>query len=163
LIVLIMGVTGAGKTTVGELLAARLQFEFVDADVFHSAENIDKMKHGIPLTDADRQPWLAVIHSATLQWASEKRNVVLACSALKQAYRDTIADGVEIQTVYLQGSYDFIAARLRERHGHYADEKILRGQFDDLEEPSTADAIRVSIEQMPEAIVEEVERQLAAR
>jgi gluconokinase len=159
---MIMGVTGSGKTTIGEMLAARAGFEFVDADSFHSAANIRKMSQGTPLTDADREPWLRSIHEAVQDWLAEQRNVVLACSALRKSYREQICGGPEVKIVYLKGSFDFIAARLRERHGHFATESILAGQFADLEEPGD-DAITVNIAEPPDEIVAEIEKKLGLR
>ena len=158
MIVMVMGVTGSGKTTVGMLLAKRLGWEFADADDFHSAANKEKMHHGIPLTDADRLPWLAAIHARLLEVAAGKRNLVLACSALKQAYRDQLLRGIDVRVVYLKGSYEVIRQRLLGRKGHFADEHILASQFADLEEPT--DAIVVDIGRPPEAIVDEICRRL---
>jgi len=158
MVIVVMGPTGSGKTTIGSLLAQQLGWDFVDADQFHSAANKEKMHQGIPLTDADRAPWLAAIHQQIEQWIAEKRNVVLACSALKQSYRDLLWRGGDVKLVYLKGSYELIAQRLLTRHGHFADEHILAGQFADLEEP--ADAITVDISAPPEKIVEEICRRL---
>jgi gluconokinase len=154
MIIIVMGVTGSGKTTVGELLAQKLGCEYLDADDFHSVANKAKMHAGVPLTDADRIPWLESIHAKLVQLTSEKRNGVLACSALKQSYRDLLLAGIAARLVYLKGSYDFIAARLHERKGHFADEHILAGQFADLEEP--ADAIIEDISPPPEVIVDQI-------
>ena len=156
---MIMGVTGSGKTTIGKRLAAKIRFEFVDADEFHSPANIERMRHGIPLTDADREPWLRSIHAAVVQWVATNRNVVLACSALKKSYREKIWQGPELKIAYLRGSFDFIAARLRERRGHFAGESILAGQFADLDDPGDA-AITVDIAEPPEQIVREIEEKL---
>ncbi len=153
-IVILMGVTGSGKTTVGELLAARLGWEFADADTFHPAANVEKMSRGIPLDDADRAPWLAALHAKIIEWTAQRRNVVLACSALKRSYRQELLIGPEVKLVYLKGSYEVIARRLRARHGHFAGEQILAGQFADLEEPD--DAIVVSVDATPEEIVGEI-------
>jgi gluconokinase len=158
MVIVVMGPTGSGKTTIGILLAKRLGFDFVDADEFHSAANKAKMQAGTPLTDADRIPWLETIHQQIQKWLAEGRNAVLACSALKQKYRDLLWRGPEVQFVYLKGSYDLIAQRLRERVGHFADEHILAGQFADLEEPT--DAITVDIHPSPEKIVDEICRRL---
>ena len=158
MIIVVMGVTGSGKTTIGNLLAQRLAWEFADADDFHSAANKEKMHNGIPLTDADRLPWLAAIHDQIAKWLALKQNEVLACSALKQSYRKLLWNGSEVRFVYLKGSYELIAGRLRARKGHFADEHILAGQFRDLEEP--ADAIGVSIDASPEEIVGEICRRL---
>jgi len=161
MIIVVMGVTGSGKTTIGRLLAKRLGWEVVDADQFHSAASKAKMHAGIPLTDADRFPWLTAIHDQIAKWITLKQDVVLACSALKQSYRQLLWNGPEVQFVYLKGSYDLIAERLRTRRGHFADEHILAGQFVDLEEP--ADAITVDIHPSPEAIVDEICRRLELR
>ena len=158
MVIVVMGVTGSGKTTVGSLLAARLDWQFADADEFHSAANKTKMHQGIPLTDADRLPWLAAIHDQISKWLAAKQNVVLACSALKESYRRQLWSGPEARFVYLRGSYELIAERLRARKGHFADEHILAGQFRDLEEPSAA--ATVSIDASPEEIVNEICRRL---
>jgi gluconokinase len=158
MVIVVMGVTGSGKTTIGSLLAVRLGCQFADADEFHSAANKAKMHQGIPLTDADRLPWLAAIHDQISKWVAEKQNVVLACSALKQNYRQILWSGPQVQFVYLKGSYELIADRLRSRKGHFADEHILAGQFADLEEPS--DAVTVDISGSPEEIVSEICRRL---
>ena len=158
MIIVVMGVTGSGKTTVGQLLAARLGYLFADADDFHSAANKEKMHKGIPLTDADRLPWLARMHEQIARWVASKQNAVLACSALKQSYRQQLWDGPEVKFVYLKGSYELIAERLRAREGHFADEHILAGQFADLEEPT--DAIVVDIGATPDEIVAEICRRL---
>lgn len=138
MVILVMGVTGAGKTTVGKLLAQQLVWQFLDADDFHPPENIEKMKHGIPLTDADREPWLAAIHKALLEHAAKSQNVVLACSALKQKYRAKLAAGLDMRICYLKGSFEEISSHIEHRTGHFAGEAILAGQFADLEEPDDA-------------------------
>ena len=153
LIIILMGVTGAGKTTVGRLLAAKLRWQFADADDFHSPESVAKMRAGIPLSDSDRAPWLEALHNAVTTWAAEHKNVVLACSALKHVYRDELRTP-ETRFVYLKGSYALIAARLRDRHGHFATESILNGQFADLQEPENA--IMVTVDQTPEDIASEL-------
>jgi gluconokinase len=158
MIVIVMGVTGSGKTTVGEMLAQRLGSEFADADDFHSAANKDKMHRGIPLTDADRMPWLASIHDYLAKENGEGRSVVLGCSALKRSYREMLREKLSVRLVYLKGSYEVIDAHLRKRKGHFADDKILAAQFADLEEPT--DAIVVDVRLKPEQIVEEIYKQL---
>jgi gluconokinase len=154
-----MGPAGSGKTTVGELLAAQLQWEFADADNFHSPANIEKMSRGIPLSDDDRIPWLNSIREAMLQWDAQHRNVVLACSALKRSYREQLQINSNVKLVYLKGSYELLRVRLHSRKGHYAGEQILTGQFADLEEPT--DAITVDAAQSPEQIVTEIRKRLA--
>jgi gluconokinase len=156
-VVIVMGVVGAGKTTVGQLLAQELGWYFADADDFHPAANVEKIGKGIALTDADRAPWLAALREAILQRDAHNENVVLACSALKRAYREELCAGA-VKFVYLKGSRELVQGRLRARHGHFATESILNTQLEDLEEPE--DAITVSIDQTPDAIVAEVIAQL---
>jgi gluconokinase len=153
-----MGVTGAGKTTIGTLLARQMGWQFMDADSFHPPANIEKMACGVPLTDRDREPWLAAIHSALLECAARNRDVVLACSALKQNYRETLASGLDLRICYIKGTYEEMKARLASRKGHFAGEAILAGQFSDLEEP--LDALVLPLNQPPEEIVRYVIRQL---
>jgi gluconokinase len=154
-----MGPAGSGKTTVGELLATQLQWEFADGDNFHSPANVEKMSRGIPLTDDDRIPWLNSIREAMLQWNAQQRNFVLACSALKRSYRELLQINSNVKLVYLKGSFELFRERLRTRKGHYAGEQILAGQFADLEEP--ADAITIDAAQSPEQIVAEIRKRLA--
>jgi gluconokinase len=152
-ILIVMGVVGAGKTTVGSLLARRLGWQFADADDFHPAANVEKIRNGIPLDDSDRAPWLAALRDSILRWNAERRNAVLACSALKRKYRDELrVDGVRF--VYLKGDYELIHGRLRDRRGHFASDSILRSQFEDLEKPE--DAITVEVDKTPDAIVSEI-------
>jgi gluconokinase len=154
-----MGPAGCGKTTVGELLAAQLKWEFADGDNFHSSENVEKMAHGISLVDDDRLPWLYFIRAAMLQWEAQRRNVVLACSALKHGYREVLQISPNVKLVYLKGSYELFSERLRSRKGHYAGKQILAGQFADLQEPS--DAMTIDAAQSPEQIVAEIRKRLA--
>jgi gluconokinase len=158
-IAIIMGTTGAGKTTVGTMLAAQLKWEFADADTFHPLANIEKMSHGVPLNDADRVPWLEAMRKAILEWITAGKNVVLACSALKSAYREKLRPSPEVEIIYLKGNYALFAERIHHRHGHFAGEGILAGQFADLEEP--ADAITIDAALPPEQIVAEIRRRLA--
>lgn len=158
MIILVMGTTGAGKTTVGELLARRLGWTFLDADDFHPAANVKKMSLGIPLTDEDRKPWLAAIHAELSHLSASGKSCVLACSALKESYRQTLRAGLDVETVFLKGSYEEMKAHILGRHGHFAGEGILAGQFRDLEEPR--DAVVASVSHSPEAIVEEILQKL---
>jgi gluconokinase len=158
-IILLMGPAGSGKTTVGELLAAQLGWEFADGDSFHSTANIEKMSRGIPLDDNDRIPWLNSIREAMEKWDAQRRNVVLACSALKRDYRLRLQINSNVKLVYLKGSYELLRERLHQRKGHYAGEQLLASQLADLEEPT--DAITVNIAHTPEEIAAEIRKQLA--
>jgi len=158
-IVLLMGPAGSGKTTVGELLASQLGWEFADGDNFHSPANIEKMARSVPLDDNDRIPWLNSIREAMEQWNAQRRNVVLACSALKKSYRDRLQIISGVKLFYLKGTYDLLLERLHSRKGHYATEQLLASQIADLEEP--ADAITVDVAHSPEEVVAEIRKQLA--
>lgn len=155
MIVIVMGVTGAGKTTIGRALATTLGWEFHDGDDLHSEANKLKMRSGIALDDADRAPWLAAIRKLIEAMLSQGRDSVVACSALKQSYRDEIVvDPKAVKIVYLKGSKELIAERLRSRGAHFMNPDLLQSQFDTLEEPR--DAIVVDIAAAPEAIVNEI-------
>jgi len=156
-----MGVVGAGKTTVGSLLARQLGWEFVDADSFHSPANVEKIRVGIALDDADRAPWLKAIRQAMSGWIEKKHDVVLACSALKKVYREELDGGADVKVVYLKGTYDIIQRRLGLRQGHFATEKLLVSQFAILEEPE--EGIAVDVDQSPADMVEEIERRLGLK
>jgi gluconokinase len=151
MIIIIMGVSGSGKTTIGRLLAEELDWKFYDADDFHSAANKDKMSRGVALTDEDRADWLMSLRELLNQNIEEKQSVVLACSALKQIYRDGLLINDEVHFVCLRGSYQQIEARMKERKEHYMKAKMLKSQFETLEEPS--DALIVDITKKPEEIV----------
>jgi gluconokinase len=158
MIVIIMGVVGAGKTTVGTLLANQLGWQFADADDFHTATNIEKIRQGIPLTDADRDPWLESLSHTIEGWIAANENAVLACSALKRSYREKLSVAPEVRFIYLKGSPGLIAGRLHARHGHFAGESILTSQIADLEEPEVA--IVADIRQDPLQIVDSIRKQL---
>ena len=154
MIIVIMGVAGAGKSTVGQLLAAELSCEFLDGDSLHPLANIEKMTRGIPLTDVDRAPWLAAIHARIVQSFQRGQSLVVACSALKQHYRETLADGVEITWVYLKGSEEVIRGRLQNREHHFMKAQMLASQFADLEEPR--DAIIIDVGAEPTVAVQQI-------
>jgi gluconokinase len=159
MIVILMGVTGSGKTTVGMALAAQLRWIFVDGDDFHSAENKSKMHAGIPLTDQDRAPWLAALHTQISIWAAENppADAILACSALKQQYRDTLTSGIDpnmLRVVWLEGPATTIQDRLTHRSGHFMSPTLLSSQMATLEIP--ANALRVSIDQIVPQILQQI-------
>jgi gluconokinase len=156
LVLVLMGVSGSGKSTVGALLAARLQRAYAEADDFHPAANVAKMASGHPLTDEDRWPWLAAI----ARWIDERiargEPAVVTCSALKRKYRDVLRRS-EVQVVYLRGSRDLIAQRLASRHGHFFDPDLLTSQFADLEEPAADEqVVSVDIGGTPPEIVDAI-------
>jgi gluconokinase len=160
MVVIVMGVTGAGKTTIGHALARSLGWEFHDGDDLHTEANKRKMHRGIPLDDSDRAPWLSAIRKLILSMLAEGRDGVVACSALKQSYRDElVVDPNSVKVVYLEGSKDLIADRLRNRSGHFMNPDLLQSQIDTLEEPR--DAIVVDAASAPEAIVSAVRARLA--
>lgn len=160
MIVIIMGVAGSGKTTIGKKLAARLGWGFSDADEFHSDANKQKMARGIPLDDDDRRPWLQAMHAAIEAQRGQGHNWVFACSALKRRYRQLLGDGENLFWVYLDGSEDLLLERLARRSGHFFDPSLLRSQLQTLERPSEDEAMRVDIRPSPEQIVETILKRL---
>ena len=153
--IIVMGVAGSGKTTVGKSLAEQLGWDFYDADDFHPPENIAKMTNGIPLNDADRAPWLDSLHALISSSLMHNRPGVLACSALKERYRQQMLEGNEgVQVVFLKGSYDVIWSRLSMRKDHYMKPQMLQSQFETLEEP--ANALTLDISRSANDIVEDI-------
>jgi gluconokinase len=153
--VVVMGVSGAGKSTVGKLIAARLGCPFRDADSFHPKANIEKMASGQPLTDEDRWPWLKAIAAWIAEHRAAGTSCVVTCSALKRAYRDIVTgkQRADVRLVYLKGDFDLIEARLKARKGHFMPPELLRSQFAALEEPGADEQpITVSIDATPEEI-----------
>ena len=161
MIIVIFGVSGAGKTTVGKTLAEQLGWRFLEADDFHSAANIEKMRNGHPLTDEDRWPWLDCLRKQIEQLLSVGENGVLACSALKRAYRNRLRVSDEVTFVFLRGDYALVEKQLRSRHGHFMNAALLQSQFDDLEEPqSDENVLTIELGRTPEEIVEGIEAKL---
>jgi gluconokinase len=159
MILILMGVSGAGKTTIGEMLARDLDWSFYDGDDFHPRANIAKMREGIPLTDDDRSAWLAALRQLIDQLLHERRSAVIACSALKQTYRELLkGEDDDVRFLYLKGSYDLIQKRLASRHGHFMKADLLTSQFAALEEPHDIPAVEVSAE--PLAIVGRIKEAL---
>jgi gluconokinase len=160
-IVIVFGVSGAGKTTVGKLLARELDGNFIEADDFHPAANIEKMRSGHPLTDEDRWPWLERLRKQIEESLATGENAVLACSALKRAYRDCLRVNKSVKFVFLHGDYALIEKQLRSRHGHFMNAALLQSQFDDLEEPQPDEnVVTVELGPSPEEIVEEIKTKL---
>jgi len=159
MIILVMGVTGSGKSTVGKMLADSLHWEFSDADSFHPQANIEKMRQGIPLDDADRGPWLQALHQAIGRWLQEEKNVVLACSALKSSYRQLLfQDRLRMRLIYLEGSLELLESRLAQRQNHFMNQSLLQTQLDTLEEPE--EGVRIDVAKPPEVIVQQIKRSL---
>ncbi len=137
--IIVMGVSGSGKTSVGKALVQQLEWDFYDADDFHPSENVAKMEKGIPLNDSDRAPWLASLHDLISSTLKADRHGILACSALKERYRQQLLDGnPDVQLVYLKGTYDLIWSRMSERTDHFMKSQMLQSQFETLEEPTNA-------------------------
>jgi|SRR5580698_10074392 gluconokinase len=157
MILVLMGVSGVGKTTIGKLLAARTGWKFEDADDYHSKENQRKMAARIPLTDADRGPWLIALHDLLLQYRQKGENVILACSALKQQYRELLGRGfakTEMRFVYLHAPASLIKERIESRHHPYMNPDLLGSQLETLEVPS--DAWPISVAGSPEEAIEQI-------
>jgi gluconokinase len=161
MIIVIMGVAGSGKTTVGELLANELHSAFLCGDSLHPPANIAKMTNGIPLTDSDRAPWLAAIHARIEDSFRRAEDLVVGCSALKQRYRDTLDQGVANTWVYLKGSYEVIWERLEQRENHFMKPEMLASQFADLEEPANAIVVDINVE--PSVAVRQIVSALPSR
>jgi gluconokinase len=159
MVVIVMGAAGAGKTTIGRALADAMGWPFVDGDDRHSAANVDKMRRGIALSDADRAPWLAELHAIVARAIDRRAPLVLACSALKQRYRDTLrGDCRQVRFVHLAAREPLLRARLEQRRGHFARAQLLPSQLAALEEPQ--DAVTVDASLTPERIVDTIRTEL---
>jgi gluconokinase len=158
MVVVVMGVSGSGKTTVAKLLAETSGWQFQEGDTLHPPANVEKMSAGIPLTDADRLPWLRKIAETIDGWRARGESGVVTCSALKRSYRSIIiGDRPEVRLVYLKGSPDLIRQRMAQRHGHFMPPALLDSQFSTLEEPSPDEnPIIVDIGGQPEEIAREI-------
>lgn len=161
--IVVMGVSGSGKTSVGEALAAQLGWQFYDADNFHPEENVAKMAQGTPLNDDDRAPWLQRLHDLIHDHLAQGKPGILACSALKRRYRDVLrVDNVGLVFFYLHSDFEPLRARMESRVGHYMKAGMLQSQFDALEEPGTDEAVRLDgskpIEKLTEDILREIQR-----
>ena len=154
MIVVLMGVSGAGKTTVGRLLASRLGWAFVDGDDLHPPANVEKMRSGVPLDDADRWPWLDALREIVRQHLSRGEPLVLACSALRRSYQEHLRLDRRVRLVHLRATFELIRQRLRARRGHFMKEDLLASQFAELEEPH--DVCRVDAARAPEEIVDDI-------
>lgn len=151
MIVVLMGVSGSGKTTVGEIVSRELAWPYLDADDHHPAANVEKMRAGTPLADADRWPWLDRLNQLLRQRQADGDNAVLGCSALKQIYRERLAQGLrDVRWVHLKGSFELIQSRLQARQHRYMPASLLQSQFATLEEPT--DALTVDIDDTPEGL-----------
>ena len=161
MIVIVFGVSGAGKTTIGKLLAKRVGWRFLEADDFHPRGNIEKMRDGLPLTDEDRWPWLKLLREQIERSLAANENAVLACSALKRRYRERLRVSDNVKFVLLRGDYALVEKQLHSRRGHFMNPDLLQSQFADLEEPeSDEDAVTIELGRTPEELVEEIKTKL---
>jgi gluconokinase len=163
-IVIVFGVSGAGKTTIGKRLARELDWKFYEADDFHSRNNVAKMRRGIPLTDEDRWPWLESLRELIERCLDAREDAVLACSALKKKYRRHLRVSAEVKFIYLRGDCALIDRQLRKRRGHFMNPKLLQSQFADLEEPERNEGvITIELGRSPRELVQEVKGKLGIK
>jgi carbohydrate kinase (thermoresistant glucokinase family) len=158
-ILILIGPMGCGKTLIGKMVAAKLGWPFYDGDDFHPRANVEKMRAGSPLTDEDRRSWLERLHEEIQNWLSRGTNAILACSALKQAYRDALGvNQMTVKTVYLKGSYELLRSRIEERRHPYMNKDLLKSQMETMEEPR--DGLTVDVSATPDAIVDTIVKSL---
>lgn len=161
MVAIIFGVSGAGKTTIGKLLAQELGWRFYEADDFHPQANIDKMRNGLPLTDDDRWPWLESLRAVIKRSLAAGEDAVLACSALKETYRQHLRVNDNVRLVFLWGDYEVVANQLRKRRGHFMNPALLQTQFADLEELQPAEgAVVIELGRSPRELVQEIKSKL---
>ena len=161
MVLVIMGPMGCGKTTIGHLLAQKLQWRFIEGDDYHPQANVDKMRHGIALTDQDRMPWLLRLRSVIDSWQATGKNGIVACSALKKSYRECLGvDQKQVISVFLHGSKRLLASRINDRQHRYMPDSLLQSQLDTLESPKNG--IQIDIGASPEAIVDDIIHKLPA-
>ncbi|MGD1006429.1 MAG: gluconokinase [Ignavibacteriaceae bacterium] len=154
MIFIVMGVSGSGKTTVAKAVSNKFGWKYYEGDEYHPAENVEKMKNWIPLNDEDRLPWLLSLRKVVEEAISKRENIVISCSALKEAYRKILKVSEEVKFIYLKGSYDLIRKRMEERIPHFFKPEMLKSQFDVLEEPQQA--IEIDISKSSESIIGDV-------
>jgi gluconokinase len=160
-VIIIFGVSGSGKTTVGKLLAREVGWRFLEADDFHPTENIEKMHSGHPLTDEDRWPWLEGLRDQMKRFLSADKNAVLACSALKRKYRDSLRVNSDVRFIFLRGDYALVAEQLHRRRGHFMNPALLQSQFADLDEPQPDEEVTtIKLGRPPQEIVDEIKTKL---
>jgi len=170
MVIVTMGVSGAGKTTLGRALAERLGFRFEEGDDWHDPASVEKMRRGQPLSDGDRGPWLARLNRAIREWVASDQNVVLACSALRRSHREALRSGLtdprQLRLVFLDGTRDAVERQLRGRTGHFMPAALLPSQLEALEPPGPAEAIRVGIgtpvERAVDAVIDALESNAGA-
>jgi gluconokinase len=156
-IVIVFGVSGAGKTTIGKLLAKDLGWRFYEADDFHPRRNIEKMRKGLPLTDEDRWPWLERLREQITRSLAVKENAVVACSALKRRYRERLHVSNDVKFVFLRGDCALVENQLRRRTGHFMNPALLKSQFADLEEPEPDEnVLTIDLGRTPQELVKEI-------
>jgi gluconokinase len=158
MILILMGVSGSGKTVVGQMLSGALGWDFCDTDLLHSHANVEKMRRGIPLNDEERAPWLKAVRGRISEYLARQENAIIACSALKASYREFLIVSDAVKLVYLKGSFQLINERLQARSGHFFNPKLLQSQFDALEEPR--DALIVDVAPSPRVIVDTITSKL---